>query len=190
MLQAFARDDKMLLQSRRMLRFIDAQFNLVVAASFFMKLPNVVGNVYSGIDRPTVFNCGPHADHIRQFKVCTGCQANDAVIFQYPSDFVGYFGLLFAQHVDRNVIRAFVDMVGGINRIKRKTSFKSSIHVGQRLEMIGICPSGAEPASFLNAVHSIVNDLKRIILPEEAAAVAKKSRSLFGLGKGLLRKAG
>jgi pilus assembly protein CpaE len=37
---------------------------------------------------------------------------------------------------------------------------------------------------------NVVNDLKRIILPEEAVAVAKKSRSLFGLGKGLLRKAG
>jgi pilus assembly protein CpaE len=37
---------------------------------------------------------------------------------------------------------------------------------------------------------NVVNDLKRIILPEETVAVAKKSRSLFGLGKGLLRKAG
>ncbi|NGO51430.1 AAA family ATPase [Allomesorhizobium camelthorni] len=37
---------------------------------------------------------------------------------------------------------------------------------------------------------NVVNDLKRIILPEEAVVVAKKSRSLFGLGKGLLRKAG
>jgi pilus assembly protein CpaE len=37
---------------------------------------------------------------------------------------------------------------------------------------------------------NVVNDLKRIILPEEAVAAAKKSRSLFGIGKGLLRKAG
>jgi pilus assembly protein CpaE len=37
---------------------------------------------------------------------------------------------------------------------------------------------------------NVVNDLKRIILPEEAVVATKKSRSLFGLGKGLLRKAG
>jgi pilus assembly protein CpaE len=37
---------------------------------------------------------------------------------------------------------------------------------------------------------NVVNDLKRIILPEEAVAPAKKQRSLFGLGKGFLRKAG
>jgi pilus assembly protein CpaE len=37
---------------------------------------------------------------------------------------------------------------------------------------------------------NVVNDLKRIILPEEAVTAVKKSRSLFGIGKGLLRKAG
>jgi pilus assembly protein CpaE len=37
---------------------------------------------------------------------------------------------------------------------------------------------------------NVVNDLKRIILPEEAATAVKTSRSLFGIGKGLLRKAG
>ena len=38
---------------------------------------------------------------------------------------------------------------------------------------------------------NVVNDLKKIILPEEAVATPAKSRSLFGLGKGLLkRKAG
>jgi pilus assembly protein CpaE len=37
---------------------------------------------------------------------------------------------------------------------------------------------------------NVVSDLKRIILPEEAVAAVKKSRSLFGIGKGLLRKAG
>ncbi|TIT77894.1 MAG: response regulator receiver protein, partial [Mesorhizobium sp.] len=38
---------------------------------------------------------------------------------------------------------------------------------------------------------NVVNDLKKIILPEEAVTTTAKSRSLFGLGKGLLkRKAG
>ncbi|TIU86965.1 MAG: response regulator receiver protein, partial [Mesorhizobium sp.] len=38
---------------------------------------------------------------------------------------------------------------------------------------------------------NVVNDLKKIILPEEAVATTAKSKSLFGLGKGLLkRKAG
>ena len=35
---------------------------------------------------------------------------------------------------------------------------------------------------------NVVNDLKRIILPEEAVAAPKKSRSLYSIGKGLLRK--
>jgi pilus assembly protein CpaE len=35
---------------------------------------------------------------------------------------------------------------------------------------------------------NVVNDLKRIILPEEAVAAPKKSRSLYELGRGLLRK--
>jgi pilus assembly protein CpaE len=35
---------------------------------------------------------------------------------------------------------------------------------------------------------NVVNDLKRIILPEEAVAPAKKSRSLLQMGRGLLRK--
>jgi pilus assembly protein CpaE len=38
---------------------------------------------------------------------------------------------------------------------------------------------------------NVVNDLKKIILPEEAVATPEKSRSLFGIGRGLLkRKAG
>ena len=40
-------------------------------------------------------------------------------------------------------------------------------------------------------VFNVVNDLKKIILPEEAVTTTAKSKSLFGLGKGLLkRKAG
>jgi pilus assembly protein CpaE len=35
---------------------------------------------------------------------------------------------------------------------------------------------------------NVINDLKRIILPEEAVAPAKKSRSLLQIGRGLLRK--
>lgn len=35
---------------------------------------------------------------------------------------------------------------------------------------------------------NVVTDLKRIILPEESAVEAKKSRSLFAMGKSLLRK--
>ena len=38
---------------------------------------------------------------------------------------------------------------------------------------------------------NVVNDLKKIILPEEAVATPEKSRSLFSMGRGLLkRKAG
>ena len=37
---------------------------------------------------------------------------------------------------------------------------------------------------------NVVNDLKKIVLPEEFVAAPQKSRSLFGLGRGLLRKAG
>ncbi len=37
-------------------------------------------------------------------------------------------------------------------------------------------------------IANVIADLKRIILPEEAAVAAPKSRSLFSLGKGLLRK--
>ncbi|TGV89329.1 response regulator receiver protein, partial [Mesorhizobium sp. M2D.F.Ca.ET.145.01.1.1] len=38
---------------------------------------------------------------------------------------------------------------------------------------------------------NVVNDLKKIILPEESVATASKSKSLFGFGRGLLkRKAG
>jgi len=38
---------------------------------------------------------------------------------------------------------------------------------------------------------NVINDLKKIILPEEAVATPEKSRSLFGIGRGLLkRKAG
>jgi pilus assembly protein CpaE len=44
------------------------------------------------------------------------------------------------------------------------------------------------PLQDIDANANVINDLKKIILPEEAA-VAKK-QTLFGLGKGLLRKAG
>jgi pilus assembly protein CpaE len=37
---------------------------------------------------------------------------------------------------------------------------------------------------------NVVNDLKKIVLPEEFVAAPQKSRSLFALGRGLLRKAG
>lgn len=38
---------------------------------------------------------------------------------------------------------------------------------------------------------NVINDLKKIILPEEAVATGVKSKSLFSFGKGLLkRKAG
>ena len=45
------------------------------------------------------------------------------------------------------------------------------------------------PLHEIDANANVIADLRRIILPEEAAAAApKKSRSLFGLGGGLLRK--
>lgn len=45
------------------------------------------------------------------------------------------------------------------------------------------------PLQEIDANANVINDLRRIILPDEAAATApKKARSLFGLGKGLMRK--
>ena len=35
---------------------------------------------------------------------------------------------------------------------------------------------------------NVIQDLKKIILPEEVAAAPQKSRSIFGMGKGLLRR--
>lgn len=37
---------------------------------------------------------------------------------------------------------------------------------------------------------NVVNDLRRIVLPDEVVAETRKKRSLFGLGKSLLRRAG
>lgn len=37
---------------------------------------------------------------------------------------------------------------------------------------------------------NVINDLKKIVLPDEVMPTQKKQRSLFGFGKGLLRKAG
>ncbi|TIP83591.1 MAG: response regulator receiver protein, partial [Mesorhizobium sp.] len=37
---------------------------------------------------------------------------------------------------------------------------------------------------------NVVNDLRRIVLPDEIVAETRKKRSLFGLGKSLLRRAG
>ena len=44
------------------------------------------------------------------------------------------------------------------------------------------------PLHEIDANANVVNDLKRIILPEEVIATEKKSRSLISIGKGLLRK--
>jgi pilus assembly protein CpaE len=44
------------------------------------------------------------------------------------------------------------------------------------------------PLQEIDANANVIADLRRIILPEEAGAAPKKARSLFGLGKGLLRK--
>jgi pilus assembly protein CpaE len=46
------------------------------------------------------------------------------------------------------------------------------------------------PLQAIDAKANVIEDLKKIILPEETAAQAEKSRSLFGLGKTLLRRAG
>lgn len=46
------------------------------------------------------------------------------------------------------------------------------------------------PLQKIDPKANVIQDLKRIILPEEVAASAPKSRSLFALGRGLLRKAG
>ena len=44
------------------------------------------------------------------------------------------------------------------------------------------------PLQEIDPNANVINDLKRIILPEEAVAAPKKSRSLFDMGRGLLRK--
>ncbi len=44
------------------------------------------------------------------------------------------------------------------------------------------------PLQEIDPNANVINDLKRIILPEEAVAAPKKSRSLFNMGRGLLRK--
>ena len=46
------------------------------------------------------------------------------------------------------------------------------------------------PLQEIDPDANVIADLKRIILPEEAAAVAGKQRTLFGLPLGLLRRAG
>ena len=45
------------------------------------------------------------------------------------------------------------------------------------------------PLQEIDPDANVINDLKKIILPEEVIATAQKSRSLFSFGKGLLRKA-
>ena len=44
------------------------------------------------------------------------------------------------------------------------------------------------PLHEVDANANVINDLKRIVLPEEAVAAPKKSRSLYDIGRGLLRK--
>jgi pilus assembly protein CpaE len=46
------------------------------------------------------------------------------------------------------------------------------------------------PLQEIDANANVIQDLKKIILPEEIAAVPRKSRSLFRLGRELLRKVG
>ncbi len=46
------------------------------------------------------------------------------------------------------------------------------------------------PLQEIDPNANVIQDLKKIILPEEIAAVPRKSRSLFRLGRELLRKAG
>ena len=46
------------------------------------------------------------------------------------------------------------------------------------------------PLQEIDPNANVINDLKRIILPEEALTEVKKARSLFAMGRGLLRKAG
>jgi pilus assembly protein CpaE len=45
------------------------------------------------------------------------------------------------------------------------------------------------PLQEIDPEANVINDLKKIILPEEVIATSQKSRSLFGFGKSLLRKA-
>jgi pilus assembly protein CpaE len=46
------------------------------------------------------------------------------------------------------------------------------------------------PLHAIDPEANVISDLRRIILPEEAAATAKKQKSLLGRGMSLLRRAG
>ena len=46
------------------------------------------------------------------------------------------------------------------------------------------------PLQTIDPDANVIHDLRRIILPEEVIVTPKKSRSLFQIGKGMLRKAG
>ncbi len=46
------------------------------------------------------------------------------------------------------------------------------------------------PLQAIDPDANVIHDLKRIILPEEVIVTPKKSRSIFQIGKGMLRKAG
>ena len=68
---------------------------------------------------------------------------------------------------------------------RRAVGHGDTIQLGDyRLELVD------EEQQAVDAKANVIEDLRKIILPEEVAAAAQKSRSLFDLGRGLLRKAG
>jgi len=61
----------------------------------------------------------------------------------------------------------------------------------QIVDDIGVRVDRGVPLHEIDPNANVINDLKKIILPEEAVQPRAKSRSLFGMGRGLLkRKAG
>jgi pilus assembly protein CpaE len=114
------------------------------------------------------------------------------------------------RHTQR-LIQAIYDTVGRevkpnviVNRFEQKT-FDNGIKLADVQDILGEHFVGGisnnyrlvrqavdrgVPLHEIDPNANVVNDLKRIILPEEAVAQPKKQRSLFGLGRGLLRKAG
>lgn len=112
------------------------------------------------------------------------------------------------RHTQR-LIQAIYDTVGRevkpnviVNRFEQK-AFDSGIRQADVEEILGDHFAGGiannyrlvreavdrgVPLQEIDAHANVVSDLRRIILPEEANAAPKKARSLFAIGKGLLRK--
>ena len=65
-----------------------------------------------------------------------------------------------------------------------RSPWRSSLGV----ELVREAVDRGVPLQQVDPKANVISDLKRIILPEEAVAAPKKSRSLYDIGRGLLRR--